>query len=123
MRAIAQLPTKVDVRLQPPPPRKEGRKPLHDKTAGVDRREEPYKKFGVDLTCVEGIGVLIGMVLPTEVVPNLSRFPNAKHFCSWLGLCPDNRISGGKVLSSRMRRVINQATDALRLATTTLERS
>ena len=63
------------------------------------------------------------LVVLTEVGPNLSRFKTEKHFCSWLGLCPDNRISGGKVLSSRTRRVINRVSDALRMAATTLERS
>jgi hypothetical protein len=57
------------------------------------------------------------------VGPDLSRFATEKHFCSWLGLCPDNRISGGKVLSNRTRRVVNRASDAFRMAATTLERS
>ena len=55
--------------------------------------------------------------------PDLSRFKTEKHFTSWLGLCPDNRISGGKVRSGRTRRVVNRLTDVLRLAATTLERS
>ena len=55
--------------------------------------------------------------------PDLRRFPTEKHFTSWLGLCPDNRISGGKVLSCRTRRVVNRLSDALRLAATTLEHS
>jgi len=63
------------------------------------------------------------LVLLTEVGPNVSRFKSEKQFCSWLGLCPDNRISGGKVLSSRTRRVVNRASDALRMAASTLERS
>jgi transposase len=123
VREIASLPAKVDPVLQPLPPRKPGRQPGLDKLAGVDLRPELYEKFGVDLTGIEGIGVLTGLVLLTEVGPNVSRFRTEKHFCSWLGLCPDNRISGGKVLSSRTRRVVNRATDALRLAASTLERS
>lgn len=59
------------------------------------------------------------LVILTEV----GGFKTEKHFCSWLGLCPDNRISGGKVLSSHTRRVINRASDALRMAAVTLERS
>ena len=59
----------------------------------------------------------------TEVGPSLGRFPSEKHFSSWLGLCPDNRISGGKVLSTRTRRVTNRLADALRMSATTLERS
>ena len=59
----------------------------------------------------------------TEVGPDLSAFPSEKHFCSWLGLCPDNRISGGKLLSVRTRRVVNRLSDALRIAATTLQQS
>ena len=82
-----------------------------------------YPKLGVDLTAIEGIGVPTELVFLTEVGPDLSRFPSEKHFASWLGLCPDQRISGGKVLSSRTRRVINRVSDALRMAAVTLERS
>jgi transposase len=123
VREIATLPAKVDPSCKPLPARKAGRKPGLDKMAGVDLRPELYEKLGVDLTGIEGIGVLTALVLLTEIGPNVSRFRNEKHFCSWLGLCPDNRISGGKVLSSRTRRVVNRATDALRLAASTLERS
>jgi transposase len=123
VRELAHLPTKVDPHLKPLPARKAGRKPGLDKMAGVDLRPELYEKLGVDLTGIEGIGVLTGLVLLTEIGPNVSRFRSEKHFCSWLGLCPDNCISGGKVLSSRTRRVVNRATDALRLAASTLERS
>jgi transposase len=119
----AKLPTKVELADQPLPARKPGRKPYLDKMAGQDMREALYQKFGVDLTAIEGIGVLTGLVLLTEVGPNVSRFRTEKHFCSWLGLCPDNRISGGRVLSSRSRRVVNRASDALRMAACTLERS
>src|SRR5271157_364221 len=122
-REIPLLPDKVNLTLKPMPAGKEGRKPFLDKMAGRDMRQELYEKLGVDVTGVEGIGVLTGLILLTEVGPNLSRFRSEKHFCSWLGLCPDNRISGGKVLSSRTRRVVNRASDALRMAATTLERS
>ena len=61
--------------------------------------------------------------LQTSSTKHQSRFRSEKCFCSWLGLCPDNRISGGKVLSSRTRRVVNRASDALRLAAQSLERS
>jgi transposase len=117
------LPDKVDSTLKPLPARKEGRKPFLDKMAGLDMRQRLYEKFGVDLTAIEGIGVLTALTLLTEVGPDMSRFPSEKHFCSWLGLCPDNRITGGKVLSSRTRRVVNRASDALRIAANTLERS
>ena len=123
VRAIAQLPDKVDPSLKPLAARKEGSKPQRDQIAGQDMRLQLYCKTGVDLTAIEGIGVLTSLVVFTEVGPEVSRFRTEKHFCSWLGLCPDNRISGGKVLSSRTRRVINRVADALRMAATTLERS
>jgi transposase len=121
--AIARLPDKVELSRQPLPARKAGRKPHLDRMAGQDLRQSLYQKSAVDLTAIEGIGVLTSLVLLTEVGPDVSRFPSEKHFCSWLGLCPDNRISGGKVLSSRTRRVVNRASDALRMAASTLERS
>ena len=86
-------------------------------------REVRYRKFGSDLTAIEGIGVTTALVMLTEAGANVNGFKTEKHFCSWLGLCPDNRISGGKVLSSRTRRVINRLSDALRMAAVTLERS
>jgi transposase len=123
VRAVAQLPDRVDLRRQPLPKRKQGRQPSQDRMAGQDLREALYRKTAVDLTAIEGIGSLTSLVVFTEVGPDVSRFATEKHFCSWLGLCPDNRISGGKVLSSRTRRVVNRASDALRMAATTLERS
>lgn len=123
VQECAKLPDKVNVALKPLPARKEGRTLCMDKMANQDMREQLYRKFGVDLTAIEGIGVLTTLILLTEVGPNLDRFPTEKHFCSWLGLCPDNRISGGRVMSSRTRRVVNRAADAYRMAAYTLERS
>lgn len=123
VEALAALPEVADLRQQPLPERKAGRRAALDQMGGQDLREVLYRKTGVDLTAIEGIGVLTSLVIFTEVGPDLSRFPSEKHFCSWLGLCPDNRISGGKVLSSRTRRVVNRVADALRMAATALERS
>jgi len=120
---LARLPDRVDPSVKPLPERKAGRKPHLDQMAGQDLRAGLYRKGGVDLTAIEGIGVLTSLVLLTEIGPDVSRFPTVKHFCSWLGLCPDNRISGGKVLSSHTRRVVNRASDALRMAASTLYRS
>jgi hypothetical protein len=49
----------------------------------------------------------------TEVGLNPGSFPTEKHFASWLGLCPDNRITGGKVKSSKTRKVVNRAAESL----------
>ena len=57
------------------------------------------------------------LVLLGELGPDfVDRFPTAKHFASWLGVCPDNRITGGKIMSSSTREVKSRAARALRLA-------
>jgi transposase len=117
VRELDKLPDRVDVKLKPLP-LKTNRKPIDE-----NFRRGLYLKLGVDLTAIEGVGALVALTTLTEVGPDLSRFKTEKHFTSWLGLCPDNRISGGKVLSCRTRRVVNRLSDALRLAATTLERS
>lgn len=59
----------------------------------------------------------------SEVGVEMSRWKTEKQFSSWLGLCPDNRISGGKVLKRGTRQVVNRAATALRLAAWSLIRS
>ena len=75
---------------------------------------------GVDLTRINGLGVDTVLKLLTEIGPDLSRFATVKHFCSWLGLCPGTKISGGKVLSSGHQRAANRARQALKLAAQSL---
>ncbi len=123
VRECGQLPEKIAPVRSPLPPRKAGRPAAKDQMQGQDMRGMLFAKLGVDLTAIEGVGVTTALVILTEVGPDLDRFKTEKHFCSWLGLCPDNRISGGRVLSSHTRRVINRASDALRMAAVTLERS
>ena len=78
---------------------------------------------GVDLTRINGLGVTVVMKLLTEIGPDVSRFATVKHFCSWLGLCPGTKISGGKVLSSGTKRSANRARQALKMAAMTLSHS
>jgi transposase len=77
----------------------------------------------VDLTQVPGINVLTAQTLLAEIGPDFSRFPSGPEFASWLGLCSDNRVSGGKVLSVKTRKVKNRAATALRMAALSLHRS
>jgi transposase len=88
-----------------------------------DLRSELYRVFGVDLTRIPGVNALNAHTLLAEVGPDLSRFATASAFASWLGLCPDNRISGGKVLSVQTRIVKNRVATALRMASQSLHRS
>jgi transposase len=78
---------------------------------------------GVDLTRIDGIDVMVAQTVISEVGLDMSRWKTEAHFASWLGLCPDNRISGDKVLSRGTRRVVNRAATALRMAAVTLMRS
>jgi transposase len=71
---------------------------------------------GIDLTQVVGLNVLNVLLIVSEIGVDMSKWRSAKAFCSWLGLCPGSKISGGKVLDSRTRQVVNRVADALRLA-------
>jgi transposase len=116
-RELARLPDQVDWATHPLPA-KIGKTQISE-----EMRLGLYRKLGVDLTAVEGFGPLVGLTVLSEVGPDLTKFKTEKQFASWLGLCPDNRVSGGRVLSCRTRRVVNRLSDILRLAATTLERS
>jgi transposase len=58
-----------------------------------------------------------------EIGPDLSRFKGAKHFASWLGLCPGTKISGGKLLSGTTKRTTNRVAQALKMAAISLRAS
>jgi hypothetical protein len=88
-----------------------------------DLRSELLRISGVELTRIDSIDVLVAQTVISEVGLDMSRWNTEAHFASWLGLCPDNRISGDKVLSKGTRRVVNRAATALRIAATTLLRS
>jgi transposase len=88
-----------------------------------DLRAHMYRVYGVDLTAVPGIDALTAHVLFAEIGPDLSQFASAAAFVSWLGLCPDNRISGGKLLSVKTRVVKSRVAKALRMAAQSLHRS
>ena len=87
-------------------------------------REECFRVLGVDLTAVPGFQAPTVLVLLCELGPEFAeKFPTAKHFGSWLGLCPDNRITGGKIYSVRTRDVKSRVAEALRLAAQSLWRA
>ena len=82
------------------------------------------KKITVtDLTQIPGIDGNTAMKILSEIGTDMSKWPNAKAFTSWLGLCPGNKISGGKILSSKTKPSNNRAAQALRMAAATLYRS
>jgi transposase len=119
---MGRLPSKVDPAAKPLGKERNPRKTPR-RTEPLDLRLELYRTFGVDLTQVPGINALTAQVLLTEVGTSLARFPTAAAFCSWLRLCPEPRISGGQVLSSKTRPTKNRAALALRLAAQALHKS
>jgi transposase len=87
-----------------------------------DTRQILANWAGVDLTRINGLGLAAVMKILTEIGPDLSRFPTVKHFCSWLGLSPGTKISGGKVLSSKTKRSVNRVRQVLKMAAMSLSR-
>jgi len=86
-------------------------------------RLELNRVFGIDLTQIPGIRVGIAQTLFGEIGPDFTKFRSASAFASWMGLCPDNEISGGKVLWVGTRKVKCRAATALRLAAQSLHHS
>lgn len=88
-----------------------------------DTRPVLYKIAGCDLTQIHGVGPYLALRLIAECGTDLSRWPTAKHFTSWLALAPGCNISGGKVLSARTRKTGNRVSAHLRLAAVTVGRT
>jgi transposase len=85
-----------------------------------DLRGELYRIFGVDLTNVPGISAITAQTILCEIGTDVSRFRNASAFASWLGLCPEKKVSGGKVLFTKSRRVRSRVATALRMGAQSL---
>jgi len=88
-----------------------------------DIRASLYGVLGTDLTQIHGLGPSLALKLVAECGTALRAWKTAKHFTSWLCLAPGNKISGGKLLSSKTRRSSSRAAALLRLAATTIGRS
>ena len=81
-----------------------------------DARPALYTLLGADLTQIHGFGPYTVLRLVAECGDDMRKWPTAKHFTSWLSLAPGNKISGGRLLSSKTRRSSNRATALLRIA-------
>lgn len=88
-----------------------------------DLRAALHALLGVDATQIHGLGPYLALKLVAECGTDLLAWPSAKHFTSWLCLSPNNKISGGKVLSARTRRSGSRAASLLRLAARTVGRT
>ena len=99
-----------------------GANPRQGNAPKFDVRTYLYRMTGVDLTAIDGVEAYTALKVVSEIGMDMSRWPTAKHFASWLALSPNNRVSGSRVMSSRTTPNANRAA-ALRLAANALHRS
>jgi len=88
-----------------------------------DLQSELFRMTGVDLTAIDGISSITALTVISECGIDLNAFATEKHFSSWLGLCPHNMITGGKVRKRKTRKVQSRTAKALRLAAQSLHNS
>lgn len=91
-------------------------KPKSRSAPDFDVRAELIRITGVDLTDIDGINENNALKIISEIGLDMERWPSAKHFASWLGLCPGTKISGGKVLNRKSKRLPSAAAKAFRMA-------
>jgi transposase len=107
-------------RTEPSPEHKPKRQRRTKNQPQFDLRTHLINITGVDLTKIDGIDVITAQTVISEYGPDFSAFETEGRFTSHLGLCPNNRITGGKVKSSSTRKVTNRTAQALRLAAQSL---
>ena len=86
-------------------------------------REALFRMTGTDLTQVDGIDVMTATTVVSEAGWDMSKWATEDHFVSWLHLCPDNRISGGKIIGKGRLTTNNRLTIAFKMAASTLRES
>jgi transposase len=131
-RLTCSFPARVDPKEKPLPPdskkqrnyakKRNKRAKLQPPNQDFDLRTEVYKLFGVDVMQIPGLEFL-ALQLFREIGRDMSRWPTAAQFVSWLALCPDNDISGGRVLWRGARKAHNRAGQLFRMAAYSLDRS
>ena len=100
-------------------PLSQGKRKSHSKNKPQNSesiRKHLKRISGVDLSAVDGMGVSLAQTVIMEVGTEMGKFPNEKHFCSWLGLAPKHEVSGGKVLKNKTLKTKNRAGQAFRMA-------
>jgi len=107
--------------LPPLPPAK--RKKPTGNEPDYDLRQQLYQLVGVDLTAIEGISALNAQTIISEIGVDMTAWSTVSKFARWLGLAPDNKITGGRVIRRGTTKVVNRATQALRLAAQSVSRS
>lgn len=91
--------------------------------AHFDLASALYRLTGVDLTQIDGVDELTVQKVLSETGTDMSKWPTVKHFTSWLRLCPNNKITGGKIIQTGVQPTKNRASAALRVAAASLKTS
>ena len=118
---FAAIKPQVDLEEKPLPPPKKKRRRKND--PHFDLRTALYKTCGVDLTRIDAIDAVSAQKIIAEIGLDMNRWPTVKHFTSWLGLAPNNKITGGKVISRHTKKTHNRAAQVLRVVARSLARS
>ncbi len=90
---------------------------------GFDTQSALWKMLGVNVMEIPGMNIKTALTIVSEIGTNVDKWANAKQFASWLGLSPNNRISGGKRLGGRTKCTASPVRYMLRMAAVALERS
>jgi transposase len=88
-----------------------------------DLRQELFRMTGTDLSRIDGIDVMTVMTIISEAGWDMSKWKTEDHFVSWLRLCPDNKISGDKIIGKGRMPTNNRVTIALKMAASSLRAS
>ena len=119
LKALAAKASPPAMPLPAPRPR---RRP-HDNEPRFDTRTPLHQLTGVDLSQIDGIGPHNALRLISEIGTDMSRWPTAGNFTSWLTLAPNNKVTGGRLISSRTQPSANRAAAILRVAAMSLCRT
>jgi transposase len=119
---LRTLAAQMEPPTTPLPPRRT--KPQsHGKEPRFDIRGYLYSLTGTDLSQIDGIGPYQALRLISEIGTDMQRWPTEQHFTAWLTLAPQNKISGGRLLSSRTPASANRAAAMLRMVAMSLART
>jgi transposase len=111
-----ETPPERSVPATPPPEKRRKNQP------GFDLRAEMARILGVDTCKIDGIQAITAQQVVAETGPDLSRWSHEKRFGSWLRICPNPEVTGGKARRGK-KRPPNRAGQAFKVAAMSLERS
>jgi transposase len=122
-KLLSNFDGKIDLDKTDVPKSKAGSKKENSNTPKFDLHKHLFRITGVNLTALPGINSHTAFKVLSETGVDMSCWPTEKHFVSWLGLCPGNKVSGGKRLPGRSTPTANRAATSFRMAASTLFRN